>query len=147
MESTSLWWHFHHWLHWKLSFFMKFSSLAALEVVIFDEIFITGCTGSCHFWWNFHHRLHWKLSKWQLPVQPVMKISSKWRHFHFSVIQATQLRIKSSIYNAIKLPSTLTCTTCTPTSNGSWCIGIKGEMSGTVCVTFTWDIYICMSCL
>ena len=28
------------------------------------------------------------------------------------------------------------------TSNGSWCIGIKGEMSGTVCVTFTWDIYI-----
>ena len=29
-----------------------------------------------------------------------------------------------------------------PTSNGSWCIGIKGEMSGTVCVTFTWDIYI-----
>ena len=33
----------------------------------FDEIFITGCTWSC-----------------QLPVQPVMKISSKW-HFHFSV--------------------------------------------------------------
>ena len=28
------------------------------------------------------------------------------------------------------------------TSNGSWCIGIKGEMSGTVWVTFTWDIYI-----
>ena len=28
------------------------------------------------------------------------------------------------------------------TSNGSWCIGIKDEMSGTVCVTFTWDIYI-----
>ena len=28
------------------------------------------------------------------------------------------------------------------TSNGSWCIGIKGEMSGTVCVTFTWEIYI-----
>ena len=33
------------------------------------------------------------------------------------------------------------------TSNGSWCMGIKGEMSGTVCVTFTWDIYIYMSCL
>ena len=33
------------------------------------------------------------------------------------------------------------------TSNGSWCIGIKGEISGTVCVTFTWDIYIYMSCL
>ena len=28
------------------------------------------------------------------------------------------------------------------TSNGSWCMGIKGEMSGTVCVTFTWDMYI-----
>ena len=28
------------------------------------------------------------------------------------------------------------------TSNGSWCMGIKGEMSGMVCVTFTWDMYI-----
>ena len=28
------------------------------------------------------------------------------------------------------------------TSNMSWCMGIKGEMSGTVCVTFTWDMYI-----
>ena len=28
------------------------------------------------------------------------------------------------------------------TSNGSWCMSIKGEMSGTVCVTFTWDMYI-----
>ena len=28
------------------------------------------------------------------------------------------------------------------TSNGYWCMGIKGEMSGTVCVTFTWDMYI-----
>ena len=36
------------------------------------------------FWWNYHHWLHWKLSKWQLPVQSVMKISSKWRHFCFS---------------------------------------------------------------
>ena len=36
------------------------------------------------FWWNFHHWLYWKLSKWQLPVQPVIKISSKWRHFCFS---------------------------------------------------------------
>ena len=25
------------------------------------------------FWRNFHHCLHWKLSKWQLPVQPVIK--------------------------------------------------------------------------
>ena len=36
------------------------------------------------FWRNFHHWLHWKLSFWQLPVQPVMIISSKWRHFRFS---------------------------------------------------------------
>ena len=36
------------------------------------------------FWWNLHHWLHWKLSKWQLPVQPVIKISSKLRHFRFS---------------------------------------------------------------
>ena len=28
------------------------------------------------------------------------------------------------------------------TSNGSWCMCIKGEMSGTVCVTFTWYMYI-----
>ena len=41
------------------------------------------------FWWNYHHWQHWKLSKWQLPVQPVMKISSKWRHFRFSIIVAT----------------------------------------------------------
>ena len=32
------------------------------------------------FWINFHHCLHRKLSKWQLPVQPVMKIYSKWWH-------------------------------------------------------------------
>ena len=37
------------------------------------------------FWWNFHHWLHWKLSKRQLPMQSVMKISSRWRHFRFSV--------------------------------------------------------------
>ena len=30
----------------------------------------------------------------------------------------------------------------TLTSNGSWCMGIKGEMSGMVYVTFTWDMYI-----
>ena len=30
----------------------------------------------------FCHWLHRKLSKWQLSVQPVTKMSSKWRHFH-----------------------------------------------------------------
>ena len=38
------------------------------------------------FWQYFHHWLHWKLSCWQLPVQPMMKISSKWRHFRFSAL-------------------------------------------------------------
>ena len=47
------------------------------------------------FWWNFHHWLHWKLSKWQLPVQPVIKISSKWRHFRFSDVQHPQTIIKA----------------------------------------------------
>ena len=31
--------------------------------------------------WHFHQWLHWKLSKWQLPMHPLMKISSKWRTF------------------------------------------------------------------
>ena len=39
------------------------------------------------FWCDFHHWLHWKLSFWQLPVQPMMKISSKWQYFHFSEVQ------------------------------------------------------------
>ena len=30
---------------------------------------------------NFHHWLHWKLSFWQLPVQAVMEILSKWQPF------------------------------------------------------------------
>ena len=33
---------------------------------------------------KFHQWLHRKLSKWQLPVQPIAKISSTWRHLHFS---------------------------------------------------------------
>ena len=33
------------------------------------------------FWQNFHHWVHRKLSKWQ----PLMKISSKWRHSRFIV--------------------------------------------------------------
>ena len=50
------------------------------------------------FWWNFHHWLHWKLSKWQLSVQPVMKISSKWRHFRFS-------EVTLEVVNRCNLPS------------------------------------------
>ena len=32
---------------------------------------------------NFHHWLHRKLSFWQLSVQPVVKITSKWQHLRF----------------------------------------------------------------
>ena len=37
------------------------------------------------FCWKVHHWLHWKLSFWQLPVQPKMEVSSKWRHFRMGV--------------------------------------------------------------
>ena len=37
------------------------------------------------FWRDFHHWLHWQLSSWQLLMQPVMKISSKWQYFRFTV--------------------------------------------------------------
>ena len=40
-------------------------------------------TETLTFWRNFSHGQHWMLSKWQRPVQPVTKISSKWRHRHF----------------------------------------------------------------
>ena len=39
------------------------------------------------FWRIFCHWLHWKLSTWQLPVQPVTKISSKWWHARFNECQ------------------------------------------------------------
>ena len=60
--------------HWNANvILMKSSSLVARKVVI-----LTTCGGAQSFWWNSHHWLHRKLSKWQLPVQPMMKISSKW---------------------------------------------------------------------
>ena len=42
----------------------------------------------------FYHWLHCKLSLWQLPVQPVMKISSKWRHFLFSKPHLVSIQIE-----------------------------------------------------
>ena len=36
------------------------------------------------FWWNLRHCLQRKLSFWQLPLQPMTNISSKWQHFRFS---------------------------------------------------------------
>ena len=62
---------------------LKISSVKWLHLVQ-EEMSYTE-TKMSSFWRNFNHWLHWKLSFWQLPVQPVMKISSKWRHFRFSV--------------------------------------------------------------
>ena len=58
------------------------------------------------FWWHSHHWLHRKLSFWQLSVQPVMKISSKWQHFRFSDVRwiytmKTALRISSYTFVSI----------------------------------------------
>ena len=36
------------------------------------------------FWRTFPYLLHWKLSKWQVPVQLMTKMSSKWCDFHIS---------------------------------------------------------------
>ena len=51
------------------------------------------------FWWNFNHWLHRKLSFWQLSVQPVMKISSKWRHFCFSAVSQLILHSQQFDWN------------------------------------------------
>ena len=55
-------------LHWNenVVILKQYSLLAALAVVIF-------------------HWLQMKWSLWQIPVPPVMKSSSKWRHFRFNV--------------------------------------------------------------
>ena len=56
------------------------------------------------FWRNFHHWLHRKLSEWQLPVQPMMKISSKW-HFRVSVRDVTSVfSFRYCIYRKYKHP-------------------------------------------
>ena len=60
------------------------------------------------FWWNFNHWLHRKLSFWQLSVQPVMKISSKWRHFCFSV----PLTILECNLKHIQCPPVTKCLPC-----------------------------------
>ena len=82
-------------------------------------------------------------------------ITSKWRRF--DVITTLLLHhvfswVDSCLYGAQlhrSVQSYILVLITTATSNGSWCMGIKGEMSGTVCVTFTWDtcMYIYMSCL
>ena len=101
--------------------------------------FVMGTIGP--LWWEpTGHRFHvYLMSAWKkLPNKLQMNwdvITLIWRHCNAII---TQLAFDSTKH--LDLHNI-------PTSNGSWCIGIKGEMSGTVCVTFTWDIYIYMSCL
>ena len=65
-------------------------------------------------------------------------VSIWWRHHGLLSNSAISIRVTSLAVGQSK-----NCHRAkAKTSNGSWCIGIKGEMSGTVCVTFTWDIYI-----
>ena len=61
---------------------------------IYIYIYIYSEIEMLSFWWNFHHCLHWKLSEWQLLVQPMMKISSKWWHLCFSAIIIRQGRLE-----------------------------------------------------
>ena len=69
-------------------------------------------------------KIHWKM------------LSGKWRPFCLGLNMLTRLALLLLIYQLLLSPSHW------QPSNGSWCMGIKGEMSGTVCVTFTWDMYI-----
>ena len=87
---------------WKMSPFFSISRLPSQKYPFFANatkwvrawmyafaqhsriILIITETKMSSFWWNLHHWLHRKLSKWQLSVQPVMKLSSKWWHFRFS---------------------------------------------------------------
>ena len=48
---------------------------------IMKNLFSFATESKVLFWWNFHHRL---LSFWQFLVQPMMEISSEWRHSCFS---------------------------------------------------------------
>ena len=58
------------------------------KIFPFDDVIMYNLTLTeieMSFWQNFH-RWHWKLSFWQPPVEPVMKISSRWQqHFRFNV--------------------------------------------------------------
>ena len=74
------------WLVKAISILKSFSVM--LNMVTNAEVHVaytsTTLKRKCHIDESFHHWLHWKLSFWQLPVQPVMKMSWKWIHFRFS---------------------------------------------------------------
>ena len=77
----------------------------------------------------------------------ILKYSGPWFHTKMSSYQYRKSHcgdktvVRSSyLHNGISYTGKMASLYWT--SNGSWCMGIKGEMSGTVCVTFTWDMYI-----
>ena len=86
--------------------------------------------------WNISMEIFLSRHFWITPLIGILRVTSQW---FVQYIRDQQI--------VTKVPAILWFGTSCATSNGSWCIGIKGEMSGTVCVTFTWDIYIYMSCL
>ena len=63
----------------------------ARSIPNYNNVSLSTETEMSSFWRNFHHWLHRKLSKWQLSVQSVIKISSKWQHFRFSVTHLKSL--------------------------------------------------------
>ena len=105
----------------------------------------SGCTWRCEHSWehndtSFPRRGSFPGTCALLSSGPrfnIKKTSYQYRKYHCG--DKTILR-PSYLHNGISYTGKMTSLYWT--SNGSWCIGIKGEMSGTVCVTFTWDIYI-----
>ena len=78
-------------------------------------------------------------SQWVNPLRP------RQNGCHFADDTLNCIFLNQNVRTSIKI--SLKFAPKGPTSNGSWWMGIKGEMSGTVCVTFTWDMHIYMSCL
>ena len=80
-------------MHWKISS-AKWRPFCLggdeLTLLLLELDYTTATeTEMSSFWRNFHHWLHRKLSKWQLSVQSMIKISSKWQHFRFSELRRT----------------------------------------------------------
>ena len=75
------------------------------------------------------------------------KLEQNWIKFYYSHRRILWPQKDESIENVKNIYVALN----NQTSNGSWCMGIKGEMSGTVCVTFTWymgiyELFIAFVC-
>ena len=71
------------WLSKLLFCIMKIEAFTGHSTFFSTQRYIE--TERLSFWWQFRHWLHRKFSKWQLPLQSVTKILSKWRPFRFSV--------------------------------------------------------------